>query len=935
MPRRSAIQLALISLAVAGIVIGLAHAQSRHSDSFNGPDLEWQRGPANVPFTEEAHAVTDKSVHSFPTAEYVRIKADPTGQLNPWIRYEYATPVAPVSEDLTVGVWVRSSRPGVQLLARVVLPKERNPDNLNEPLTTLLRGETSSAGGGYWQPLKLRGDGRGTTLRLLKDEQQMLRARLQRDVNIADAYIDRVILNLYTGQGVTEVWIDDLEMGPVIEPKKEARPTGQMTALSKSAASPPGAVNPGASSPVRPVPKAVPKASAVPVEFNRGQFRVDRKPFFFRAVRYTDTPVHALKLAGLNALFIDRADAALCDEAAREGLWLVPTIAPNGDPAATAQLVTKFPADDAVLFWHLGDDRTAAQVDAVTRTVQAVRAADPQRPIAADVWDGVWGYSVNIDLVSAHRFPLMTSLSLTGYRDWLVQRKLLARTPFFWTWVQTHLPDWYVNAVLPESAAGGFTGPIGPQPEQVRLLTYIALAAGCKGLGFWSDRFLADTHQGRDRLLCLALLNQEIQMLEPLLFGVVAGPSLNDWIDTSVPEVKAAVLRCERGVLVLPMWLGKGAQFCPGQSAANRLTLTVPQVPAGAQAWVVSPGEVTSLPIERIAGGTRVTLSEFDQTAAIVFTTDTSPTGIIVRWQEQSRRMVKLAAQYSYDLAKEEIAKVEKVEAELAQVAPITQAAELLARARQSLQDAQAKWNADDFRGAYKDSQRALRPLRILMRAHWDQANKSLGPDAPATASPYATSYFTLPKHWQLRRELETSPPGGNVLSDGDFERPGPIPAGWQPARLTPDDVVGEVKVADAEPHGGRRCLMLQVRPKPATGPNPSRPPEALEPTFVGVVSPAVKLPAGTLVRVSAWVKVPNPILASPDGVLFFDSVGGEPLAARIVGPTLVDQKPGWQRVTLFRRVPQTGVMQVTAALTGIGTVYFDDLKIEPLGSAK
>ena len=204
-----------------GYVIGLANAQSRHNDSFNGPDVQWQRGPATVPFTEEAHAITDKAVHSFPTAEYVRVKADATGQLNPSIRYEYATPPAPVTDDLTVGVWVRSSRPGVQLLARLVLPKERNPDNLNEPLTTLLRGETSAAGGGYWQPLQLRYERRGP-LRLLKDEQQMLRARLQRDVNIADAYIDRVILNVYTGPGVTEVWIDDLEIGPVLEANQGA-----------------------------------------------------------------------------------------------------------------------------------------------------------------------------------------------------------------------------------------------------------------------------------------------------------------------------------------------------------------------------------------------------------------------------------------------------------------------------------------------------------------------------------------------------------------------------------------------------------------------------------------------------------------------------------------------------------------------------------------
>src|SRR5205807_1310571 len=120
-----------------------------------------------------------------------------------------------------------------------------------------------------------------------------------------------------------------------------------------------------------------------------------------------------------------------------------------------------------------------------------------------------------------------------------------------------------------------FEDPIGPQPEQIRLLTYIALAAGCRGLGFWSDQFLSDSHQGRDRLLALALLNQELRLLEPLL-ATAGSPT---WIDTSQADVKAAVLRTERGVLVLPMWMGKGAQFVPGQAAIASLRIVVPQVP--------------------------------------------------------------------------------------------------------------------------------------------------------------------------------------------------------------------------------------------------------------------------------------------------------------------------------------------------------------------
>src|SRR5206468_8084235 len=102
-----------------------------------------------------------------------------------------------------------------------------------------------------------------------------------------------------------------------------------------------------------------------------------------------------------------------------------------------------------------------------------------------------------------------------------------------------------------------------------RLLAYTAVGCGFRGLGYWSDRFLADSHTGRDRLLELALLNQEFQMLEPLLIGAKEP----EWIDTSLAEVKAAVMRTDKGVLVLPVWLGPGSQFVVGQGAAYSLSL--------------------------------------------------------------------------------------------------------------------------------------------------------------------------------------------------------------------------------------------------------------------------------------------------------------------------------------------------------------------------
>jgi hypothetical protein len=86
-----------------------------------------------------------------------------------------------------------------------------------------------------------------------------------------------------------------------------------------------------------------------------------------------------------------------------------------------------------------------------------------------------------------------------------------------------------------------------------------------------------------------------------------------------------------------------------------------------------------------------------------------------------------------------------------------------------------------------------------------------------------------------------------------------------------------------------------------------------------------VRLEPGTLVRISGWVRIPAPIAASADGALLYDSAGGEPLAVRLTEAT------NWRKFTLYRRVPASGTVNVTVALTGLGTAYFDDLQIEPL----
>ena len=892
--------LGLFTLVALLAPLALALGDQVLRESFE-KEAVWIKGTADTDFEEKAHRITEDTAHSGQRCEHIQLEA----RQGTFIHYYLDVGRAPVIDELNVSVWVKANRPGVQLLARLVLPHERNPKNPQEPLTALVLGDPYQLAG-RWQRLELR-----RPTKLLKDQQQLLRVDLNRDVELGEAYVDRVVLNVYGGPGLTDVWIDDLEVGPLLE-GTPFKATGR---------------------PKENAGEAAARRAAV-VQLNRDQLLVSGKKFFFRGTRHTNAPLKVLRDAGFNTLWLDdSATPAMIEEAANLGFWVVPTLAAMikerqlTSADALGRTVSHFIENDAVLFWDLGGGLQSEQVPALARTAQLVRSADT-RPLAADVWDGFQPFSRNVDLLGVHRWPLMTSLELTQYRDWLNQRRQLAQPgTFFWTWVQTHTPEWY-GQVAGEQAPGGdrltsarAAGSIpaapdlpAPQPEQIRLLTYTALAAGCRGLGFWTDQFTADV-QGRDRLLQLAILNQELQMLEPLLVTA----ETPQWIDTSMPEVKAAVMRTDHGVLVLPIWVGPGSQLVPPQAAAVNLTITVPQVPNGVQAWEVSPAEVRSLRAERVVGGVKVILPEFGLTSAIVFTSDSGPSGMLVRFQDQARRLRKLAAQWSHDLAAVELEKVTRINTELEQAGHrLPDGAALLENARTRLTACARHFDNGDYREAYREAQRALRPLRVLMRAQWEAAVKEL--DTPMS-SPYALSFATLPRHWQFVEQLKQAGPGRNLLPGGDFEAPpDETPYAWlaQPVSLDDVDLTAR-RVADG-PHAGKQCLMLQIRPK-----NPQAAPAALERTFLAIHSPAVRLEPGSLVRISGWVRVPAPITASADGALFYDSAGGEPLAVRLNGPT------AWRKFMVYRRVPASGTINVTVALTGLGTVYFDDLQIEPL----
>jgi hypothetical protein len=882
-----------------------SHGQQILQHGFEARGPVWKPGSTDTTSKVLKHELTDETAHSGQRCEHIQLQVEKGS----YIHYILDLPRAPITDELNVSIYLKSNRPGIQLLCRVVLPQEKDPANLGQPLTVLVRCEPYQ--GTRWKLVSLR-----QPVKRLREQQQLLTHQHGRDIVTAGAYIDQLVLNVYDGPGLTDVWIDDLEVGPVLE--------------NKTIAPAPRAAAPGGT-----IGGDLPGRRSGEVELRGNQLVVSGKRFLMLGIRHTGTPLKTLREAGFNTVWLDETTPPdLVEDAVNLGFWLVPSIhqpaAVAGPGRVTGQLtsadvfaqkVSRFQGD-AVLAWDLGANLEAENFPDVTRFARTFRNSDLQQPVIADIRDGYKGYSRSVDrmMLGTHRWPLMTSLELSQYYRWLVMRRQLSMENYSWTWIQTHVPEWYAEMLGQSATRPEADEMLGPQPEQVRLLAYTALAAGYRGLAFWSDRSLADSHQGRDRLLAMALLNQELHMLEPVLMQANEPP---EWIATKDKNVKAAIFRTPAGMLVLPIWLGAGSQYVPAQAATPNLILTIPGVPITATAWEISPGRLQSFPMQRVTGGVQIKLHNFSLTSALLLTSDLGPTGMIVRLQDQQRRLGPLAAQWLHDESQEELAKVQRVQTALEQQGhTLPDAQALLERARKALDACMQHRRNGEHTAAYNQAEVALRALRTLMRAHWEKAVRDL--DSPVS-SPYAVSFFSLPRHWQLLDELHRMHPIPTVLPDGGFETPpNQLQNGWIIQEVPSLDAVNmRVLRVNSSPHTGRQCLMMSVSPK-----DPKHVPDALERTYVALHSPAVRLKPGSLVRISVWVRIGAPITGSTDGAMIYDSVGGEPLAVRLTAPT----KGGtWQRYALFRRVPSSGTVSVTLAMSGMGTVYFDDVHIEPL----
>ncbi len=185
-------------------------------------------------------------------------------------------------------------------------------------------------------------------------------------------------------------------------------------------------------------------------------------------------------------------------------------------------------------------------------------------------------------------------------------------------------------------------------------------------------------------------------------------------------------------------------------------------------------------------------------------------------------------------------------------------------------------------------------------------------------------TFATLPGHWTLLRGISQRTAGGSLLSGGDFENPQIwLGAGWDHFQYPVPGVTAQANLAPEAARSGAFGLRLVV-----DAADPEQVPQFVESAPVWITSAPVNLEARSLVAIRGWVRIPEPIQGSADGLLVIDSLTGRTLAERIQAN---DQ---WQEFVLYRVCTQSGPVRVTFAMSGMGTAYVDDVTIQVLGAS-
>lgn len=852
---------------------GGVRAASELPDSFETPDTRWELADYDVVPRVQIRRAYDRA-HRGNASESIRIEAG-NGS---YVHFRYLLDPMPVHDDLRPRIWVQADRPGVQLQAVVVLPRSLHP-RTGQPLRTMIAG-TATDGSTGWQELTIQ-----EPRTLLSQKLPHLYQQFGTRVDPREAYLDAVVLNAYGGPGVTNLWIDDLDVEGYVPPAVFGN-----------------VADPAPQAGVGPVAGVTNPLGSVPaVRLESGVLFIDDRPFLPRAIDFNGESFEWLKGLGFNTIRLSLPPTnQQLREAQKWDLWFVAP--PGASPQAEGGLW-----GNRVLAWDLGEGLMGGDREGLRRAAESVRQRDPlRRPTVCSPRSGYWDLSQYSDILMLQQNVIGTTIELEKFGEFLQQRRRLARPgKLCWACVQTQTPRQLHEQFVLLGAGNGTA--FGLSSDQLRIMAYQALSAGVRGFCFRSRTRLDSTDAATQmRALTLKRVNHELKLLRP---WVTMGTFV-EALSTRDERSHVTVLQTRRSRLALVLAKGSGQQHVLAPMLPGPVAFDLYGIPATDRLYGLSATGPREL---RRHHGPRVTQQDPDRVCLIALTEDSAVRNHIAQYMSQhGREMVQLRT----ELLRGALRQARLVDQSITAAGQgDKQLSQSLLTVDSHVQRATQMCLAGDVASADGLARRGEQLLDQVRQTYWRKAAEAL---PSVTTSPYCLLFSSLPSHWRWLARVRTAKWSPNALAAGDFESlPQMLSSGWKQQREPVMGLSAAVELSVTSPWRGRTSLHLRVWPESATAP-----PEVVETAPVVIHSAPVPVRASQWIQIHGWVHVPETIRGSHDGLAIYDNLGGWDLAERI------RQGTGWREFVFYRAANGDRPLVISFALTGMGEAWIDDLSV-------
>ena len=886
-------KLAYATLVVVVIVATPGFVAAQYAETFDSPTANFKRHQSDCSIEPSSWKQTRESESSESEGDvdttFERIKFRCGTGTNVFVSHEI--PHAYIIPELKPTVRLKSTRPGAQILVRIVLPHTIAPD-ASGPMTTTLEGGIYE-NNNQWQTI---GFGDNDLTELLEKELWFLRRKYGAHVSSQKAYIDRIVINLYTGDGEHDVQIDNIEVNGLVPVKSEKLLT----------------TNPPQTPIVDP---QVHKVAAISSREKRPSLvqrdgtvlTIQKRPFLPLVIEHNGEDFAFLKAIGFNTVQLKTtATSEQLTEAKRLDMWVV---CPAPASVGVTDIDFKF---DRVLAWSVGKNLAGRDSLTIAQRIREIRESDlrENRPIVGNVSSNWSQIAQQLDVLSVGLEPLGTSFIASQYSDWLREKAhSVATSKPVWADIQTELSEALLEQV---SLISQQTPPTPIEPQQLKFLVVEAITGGARGLRFRSrNRLDAADPASRLRTMTIEWVNAFIEQIEPW----AVGGALMGEVPTNDPGVEITAFNTNRSRLLLIQRPTHHEQYWAGDVPLKDISFSDNASAFTDRAYQLTDTRLKLLSSVRNMGGTEVQIADCPYMTAVVFTQDPLVVGQLSQsYQRVGKQPIQ---QMRSELSQQWIAIMQLIDQQMGRMgrgsAEMGGAINEAVTAYRVASDLIIK-NSGDAATTFLD--RTEEKLGFSRR---ETAVGPLGLFQSKTSTPFVAHASLIPLHWRLTDRLQASGAWDpNGLAAGDFESLEHMQrAGWENHRIDSTTISTRVELSGEQIVLGRKALKLTVTPKSTVG--------VAEENPLWIISPGVEVEPGQMVQIHGWVNVPEAIKGNMDGLKITDSLGGESLAERIVSTN------GWEEFTLYRSIKEPGEIKVRFDLTGFGTAYLDEVTIRTI----